>query len=149
MRRQWAARGLGGKLSCYRYWPGRQRCLPRFGILERQLELSDLGVKLLGGAAELHALQARELKAQLLDLDVAGDQDGLRGLESSLLLEDETLERLDVVRQIIRLAHAALYRMCAWHTRLNTIKQGLFTPRAADRRCEWDVSSRSLQAASR
>jgi hypothetical protein len=87
--------------------------LPRFSILEREFQLRDLGIELLGGAPELHALQARELEAQLLDLDIAGDQDRLDGLEGGLLLADETLERLDIVRQIIRLAHASLYRICA------------------------------------
>ena len=45
-----------------------------FEFFEAEFELRDLGVQLLGGAAELHPPQPRQLHLQLLDLEAARQQ---------------------------------------------------------------------------
>jgi hypothetical protein len=65
--RQQPTHGLGGR---HNDWSdhGRRSCgLARLQIFERELELGDLRVELLGGASVLLALQPRQLEAQLLD----------------------------------------------------------------------------------
>jgi len=47
----------------------------RLEILQSQLHLVDLGIELLGGASVFHALQACDLKAQLLELEFLGDDE--------------------------------------------------------------------------
>jgi hypothetical protein len=70
-----------------------------------QLYLDELLIELLGGAAVLHALQAGDLKAQLLQLKLLGNQQRFGDLERGTALEHQALERFNVVRQISCFGH--------------------------------------------
>ena len=105
--RQRTTHGLGGRLNGWGDH-GRRSCgLARLQILERELELGDLRVELLGGSSELLALQPGQLKAQLLDDELHLEELGPGRDERALLLADEALEALDIVRQRVRFRHAA------------------------------------------
>jgi len=80
------SRLLGRLLRCGSHleWLGSEACLQ---ILNRELHLQQFPIELFGGAAVLHALQVRDLKAQLLELEVLGDQEGFGGFELDAALE--------------------------------------------------------------
>jgi len=71
----------------------RLPCAVGFELLDQELELADLGIEFLGGAAELQAAKLRDEQLQVLDLVIA-----LGELGSTL--DQQTLERVDVVGQI-------------------------------------------------
>jgi len=81
----------------------REGCSSGLQILQGQLHLSELTVQLLGGAAVPGALEAGDLKAQLLQLDLLGDH--------------ETPQGLYVVGQLARFGHATLYVALIPHAR--------------------------------
>ena len=76
LARQMFGQGTASRLSgrlldgrAHMHWP---LCEARLQILDRQLHLRELAIELLGGAAVLLALEARDLKAQLLELEFLG-----------------------------------------------------------------------------
>jgi hypothetical protein len=69
-------------------------------LLDQQFQLSDLRVELLGGATVLQSAQLGDEKLEVLDLVVALG-------ELRLLVDDQTLERLDVIGQITNAGHIA------------------------------------------
>jgi len=106
----------------------------RFEILERQLHLRDALVELFGGAAEPCALQTSNLKTQLLKLERLGDKKRFCDLKCAAALAHDALQSLDVVRQIHRFGHAALYRASRPLALQNTAKQGVLD---CGQRCVW------------
>src|ERR1700733_1752746 len=107
MRRQGSTSGL--LADCLRHWR-RSRC-GRFGglqVFQRELELGNLLVELFRGAPELHALELGDLELERLDLELPGQKPRLGLLKGCLTLDHESLESLDVVRQIEGCGHAAL-----------------------------------------
>ena len=71
-----------------------------FQLLDQELELADLRVELLGGATVLQSAKLGDEELEVLDLVVALG-------ELRLLLDDQTLERLDVIGQITNAEHIA------------------------------------------
>ena len=106
MRRQRSTHRLCGKL--FRNWPQVFGLLgkTRLEVLQGELHLRDLGIELLGGAPILHALQAGDLKAQLLEFEFLRDEARFGGFERRAVLAHQVLQRFDVVRQICRFGHA-------------------------------------------
>ena len=79
-------------LLIFTAWTGvAKAAVDRLEILERQLHLSDLGIELLGGAAVLHALQACDLKAQLLELEFLKEKKCFGGFELRAAFEHDAL----------------------------------------------------------
>jgi hypothetical protein len=105
--RQRPTHRLGGRLNDWGRHGRWSRGLARLQIFERKLELGDLRVELLGGASVLLALQPRQLEAQLLDDELHLEELGPSRDERTLLLADEALEALDIIRQRARFGHAA------------------------------------------
>ena len=94
------------------------RARPRSPALEHQLQLLDLALDLLRGAAELLPAQPRELDLQLLDLERLADQAGLRRgklgrlRRAGFALGDQhPLQRCDIRGQIVD-RHGGIYQSC-------------------------------------
>ena len=73
----------------------------RLELFEGELELRDLALELLGGAAEAHTTERGELDLEPFDLEIA------RG-EKRLLLKHETLETLEIIGQCEPPAHGEI-----------------------------------------
>ena len=71
-----------------------------FQLLDQELELADLRVELLRGATVLQPPKLGDEELEVLDLVVALG-------EFRLALDDQTLERLDVIGQITNAEHIA------------------------------------------
>src|ERR1700723_2958888 len=105
----WQGATDGLLTHCLRYWRcGRGTRFGSLQVFEGELELGNLLVELLGGAPELHALELRDLQFKRLDLDLPGHKPRLGLRKGCLTLDHQSLECLDIIRQIGGCGHAAL-----------------------------------------
>jgi hypothetical protein len=91
MRGQWTPRRLRRSFLRWGHQLGRLLRKTRLEILESELHLGNLGIELLGRAAIAHPLQGGDLEAQLLELELLGDDESFGGFECDAVLEYDAL----------------------------------------------------------
>ena len=96
-----------------------------FQLIDQQLELADLRVELLRGATELQPAKLGDKELQVLDLVIALGEFGLA-------LDDQTLERVDVIGQITNAEHIASLLI---HFAQVKYPRDFFCARVCARRC--------------
>src|SRR6185503_4795456 len=116
-----------------------------FERLDRELELGNGLLQLLRGSPKLRPLQARELEAQLLDLDLRGHHLLHHG-------RDDALQRVDIVGKVLGLdrhADSESYRLPLEETGFVSESPCRTIPPTRAAKSAAACASRSLRAASR